>query len=54
MVIKAKVSFSGPLLSMAAGEKREVENKELLSDLLDANYVEEDKPKKAVTKRESK
>jgi hypothetical protein len=39
MKVRALVSFAGRL-SMAAGEEREIESKEVLNDLLKAGYVE--------------
>jgi hypothetical protein len=47
MKVKAKVSFSG-LISMHEGEEREIENKIIYEDLLNAGYVEEVKSKKKV------
>lgn len=46
MLVKALKSFSG-LVSMGAGEVREIENESTLKDLLSAEYVE-------VVKNESK
>ena len=40
MKIKAKVGFSG-VLSMGKGEIREYDNEAVLSDLLQAGYIEE-------------
>lgn len=40
MLVKAIVSFAGKV-SMCAGEIREVEDKEIAYDLLNAGYVEE-------------
>ena len=40
MKVKALVSFVGQI-SMAKGEVREISNKELISDLLNAKYIEE-------------
>ena len=53
MKIKALVSFSGAL-SMYAGEERECSDKAVLSDLLQAKYIEEIKPPKDVKSNESK
>lgn len=54
MKIKALVSFSGAL-SMYAGEEREYGDKAVLSDLLQAKYIEEVKPvKKDVKSNENK
>lgn len=40
MKYKALVSFVGQI-SMAKGEEREISNKKLISDLLQAKYIEE-------------
>lgn len=59
MKIKAKVSFCG-VLSMGAGEIRECTDKEILTDLLRAGYVEEvkdepvEEPKKPAAPRKKK
>ena len=56
MRIKALKSFSG-VLSMRIGEEREYDNEVVLSDLLQAGYIEEikpEKPKKDVKSDESK
>lgn len=53
MKIKALVSFSGAL-SMHAGEERECSDKAVLSDLLQAKYIEEIKPPKDVKSNENK
>jgi hypothetical protein len=45
---RAKIGFSG-LISMSKGEVREIKDKDLIKDLLNANYIElvvEEKPKK--------
>ena len=47
MRIKALVSFSGAL-SMRIGEEREYDNEVVLSDLLQAGYIDEIKPEKPV------
>lgn len=54
MRIKANVSFGG-VLSMGRGEIREYNDKEVLSDLLRAGYVEEvaDKEEKASPKKKA-
>ena len=47
---RAKVGFSG-LINMRKGEARDIKDKNLIQDLLKANYielVEEEKPKKEV------
>jgi hypothetical protein len=43
---KAKIGFSGLNLSMRKGEVREIKSKDLIKDLLKANYIEEVKPVK--------
>lgn len=56
MRIKALKSFSG-VLSMHIGEEREYDNEVVLSDLLQAGYIEEikpGKPKKDVKSDEGK
>lgn len=56
MKVKALKSFSG-LLTMHTGEVKDIEEEEVLTDLLQACYVEEvktDIAKKVVTKNESK
>ena len=56
MLVKALTSFTGHLLNMAVNEVREITDKEILSDLLAAGYVEEVKPKgggKGESKRDS-
>ena len=45
MKVKAKIGFSG-VISMGIGQVGEIEDKELLSDLLQAGYVEEVKAEK--------
>ena len=52
---KALVSFSG-LVSMSKGQVREIEDKEIIKDLLNAGYIEEVKPIKEVktTKKKQK
>ena len=47
---RAKVSFAG-LFSMRKGEVRNIPDKAVVKDLLSANYIEEVKPEKAVTKK---
>lgn len=42
---KAKVSFSG-LISMRKGEVKEIKDKTLIKDLLQADYIEEVLPTK--------
>lgn len=43
MRVKALISFSG-VTSMTMGEEKEITNKEVLTDLLKAHFVEEIKP----------
>ena len=45
MKYRALVSFSG-IISMAKGEEKEISDKELISDLLKAKYIEEVKENK--------
>ena len=40
MKVKAKISFAGPEISMAAGEEREFSESSELSELLEIGYVE--------------
>ena len=40
MKVKAKISFAGPEISMAAGEEREFSKSSELSELLEIGYVE--------------
>ena len=55
MRVKALTSFSTINFSMMQGEVREIVDKDSLSDLLNAKYVEEVKePKKAVKSSENK
>lgn len=42
---KALTSFSGPLISMAKGQEREIEDPVLVKDLINAGYIEEIKIK---------
>lgn len=53
MKVKAKVSFSGPAVSMSVGQVGEIADKALLADLLRAGYVEEIETK-TETKTEEK
>jgi hypothetical protein len=41
MLVKAKNSFTCTTINMAVGEVREITDQEILSDLLNAGYVEE-------------
>ena len=52
-MFRALVSFSG-LVSMAEGEVREISDKRVVNDLLDAGYVEEIIPDKAEQPEEVK
>ncbi len=49
MKVKALVSFSGEV-TMTKGEQLEIKNKEILEDLLQAEYVEEVKVSKKKVK----
>ena len=49
MKVKALVSFSG-IISMAVGEVADISEKEVLTDLLKAGYVEEVKAEKRAVK----
>ncbi len=40
MKVRAKTSFSGPLINMAAGATAEIADEAILQDLLEAGYVE--------------
>ena len=42
---RALVGFSG-LINMSKGEEREIKDKEIIKDLLQAGYIEEVKPTK--------
>lgn len=53
MKYKALKSFSG-LVSMFEGEIKEIENKDIVNDLLNAHYIEEVKETKKTTKRTKK
>lgn len=48
---KALVSFAGKV-SMGKGEVREINDKEIVKDLLNAGYIEEVKPAKKEEKKE--
>lgn len=43
---KAKIGFSG-IISMKKGEVKEIKDKKIAKDLLNAGYIEEVKPVKA-------
>ena len=51
--VKAKVSFAG-IVTMGAGETREIQNEEIVKDLVSAGYVEEIKTEKAPAKAPAK
>lgn len=55
MKVKALISFSG-LISMTVGEEKDIADKEVLTDLLKAQFVEKIKTedKKVVKANESK
>lgn len=50
MMYKALISFSGQI-SMAEGEVREITDKEIIKDLLNARYIEEVKDEKPAKKK---
>lgn len=52
MKIVANVSFSGRI-SMAKGEKREIEDENLLKDLMEAGYIREIAPAQKSDKNNS-
>ena len=52
MKYKALKSFSG-LVSMHKGEVKEITNKDIISDLLNAHYIEEVKTTKRTTKKKT-
>lgn len=47
---KALKSFSGPLISMAKGQEKEIDDPALIQDLLRAGYIEEIKIKDEIKK----
>lgn len=53
MLVKALVSFAGKA-SMYEGEIKEIEDKDVLKDLLDAKYIEEVKEAKTVKTEKKK
>lgn len=53
MKYRALISFSGNI-TMAMGEVREIENKGIANDLLNAGYIEELKETKIKTKEPNK
>lgn len=52
MKVKALKSFGGKI-SMAIGEEREIDDKVILSDLIDAGFVKEIKAEKKTEKAKS-
>lgn len=50
---RALVSFSG-LISMAEGDVREISDKDVVKDLLNAKYIEEVKDEKSAKKKTTK
>ncbi|WP_163258587.1 hypothetical protein [Heyndrickxia shackletonii] len=52
MKVKAKVSFAG-IITMSKGEEREIQDKQIYQDLIQANYVEEVKTKNKVKANEN-
>ena len=54
MLVKALKSFAGIKVSMYEGEIQEVEDKDILSDLLNAGYIEEIKEAKTVKTEKKK
>lgn len=50
MKVKALISFSG-LIAMTKNEIRDIENKEIYSDLIKAGYVEQIKEQKSSRKK---
>lgn len=51
--VKAKVSFAG-LVTMGAGEVKDIESAELVKDLISAGYVEECKSSSAPQREKAK
>lgn len=47
---KALKSFSGPLISMAKGQEKDIKEPALIQDLLRAGYIEEVKVKDEIKK----
>lgn len=47
---KALKSFSGPLISMAKGQEKDIKEPALIQDLLRAGYIEEIKVKDEIKK----
>lgn len=53
MLVKALKSFSGKNISMYDGEVKDISDKTLLSDLLNAKYIEEVKTEKKKTRKKT-
>lgn len=53
MLVKALKSFSGKSISMFEGEVKDISDKTLLSDLLNAKYIEEVKTEKKKTRKKT-
>lgn len=53
MIVKALKSFSGKNISMFEGEVKDISDKTLLSDLLNAKYIEEVKTGKKKTSKKT-
>lgn len=50
IMYKALISFSG-IVSMTVGEVKEITDKAVIEDLLNAGYIEEVQPAKKATKK---
>ena len=50
MLYKALKSFSGPKISMAKGQEKDIQEPELIQDLLRAGYIMEKKVKDEIKK----
>lgn len=53
MLVIALKSFSGKNISMFEGEVKDISDKTLLSDLLNAKYIEEVKTEKKKTRKKT-
>lgn len=53
MLVKALKSFSGKNISMFEGEVKDISDKTLLSDLLNAKHIEEVKTEKKKTRKKT-
>lgn len=53
MLVKALKSFSGKNISMFEGEVKDISDKTLLSDLLNAKHIEEVKTEKKKTSKKT-